>query len=154
VSGLEASGSFALTKPWSIHGSLALMDSSLDRFVLANGSVGGDRRLANTPPYGYTVGTRYRAESGLFGQIELIGRGRQFDSNNHDEPRRAFEVVNASIGYAWREWTFTLWARNLLNERYDKRVFFFGNEEPDFVPKRYESRGDPRQVGVTAAYRF
>ena len=154
VSGLEASGSFAITPPWSVHGSFALMDSSLDRFVLANGSVGGGRRLANTPPYGYTVGTRYRAASGLFGQVELIGRGRQFDSNNHDEARRAFEVVNASLGCVWREWTFTLWARNVFNERYDKRVFFFGNEEPDFEPKRYESRADPRQFGLTAALRF
>jgi outer membrane receptor protein involved in Fe transport len=63
-------------------------------------------------------------------------------------------VVNASLGYAWREWTLTLWGRNLLNRRYENRVFFFGNEDPDYLEKRYESRADPRQVGVTAAYRF
>ena len=154
VYGLEAAASYSVTKPWSVHGSLALMDSSLDRFTLTNGNTGGGRRLANTPPYGYTIGTRYRADSGLFGQIELIGRGRQFDSNNQNEARRAFEVVNASVGYAWRQWTFTVWARNVFNERHEKRVFFFGNEEPDFIEKRYETRADPRQVGVTAAYRW
>jgi outer membrane receptor protein involved in Fe transport len=154
VRGLEAAGSFALTREWSLHGSLGLLSSSLDRFVLANGSAAGGRRLANTPPHGHAVSVRYRAEAGLFGQLEWVGRARQFDSNNHDEPRSAFNVLNGSVGYRWREWTVTLWARNLLDRSYEKRVFFFGNADPDYVPARYESRADPRQVGVTASYRF
>jgi len=154
VYGLEASGALALTRAWSLHGALARMESSLDAFTLTNGNTGGGRRLANTPRYGYTLGARYRAEAGFFGQAELTGRATQFDSNNQNEARRAFAVVNGSIGYAWREWTFTVWGRNLLNRRYENRVFFFGNEDPDYRETRYESRADPRQVGVTAAYRF
>ncbi len=154
VHGLEASASFALTRQWSLYGSWARMESSLNRFVLSNGNLGGGRRLANTPPYGYTVGTRYRSRAGWFGNAEWVGRGEQFDSNNHNEARRAFAVAHGSIGYAWGSWSVTVWARNLLNERYDKRVFFFGNEDPNYVPTRYEARADPRQVGVTAAYQF
>ena len=154
VYGLEASGAFALTRTLSLQGSLASMQSRLDPFTLTNGNTGGGRRLANTPRYGYTVGARYRGETGFFGQTELTGRATQYDSNNQNEARRAFAVVNASLGYAWREWTLTLWGRNLLNRRYENRVFFFGNEDPDYLEKRYESRADPRQVGVTAAYRF
>jgi outer membrane receptor protein involved in Fe transport len=154
VYGLEASGSFALTNEWSLHGSFARLESSLGRFVLENGNAGGGRRLANTPKHGYTFATRYRSDGGLSAQLELVSRASQFDSNNQDEARRAFSVVNGSIGYAWREWTFTLWGRNLFNERYEKRVFFFGNEDPDYTETRYESRADPRQIGVTAAYRF
>jgi hypothetical protein len=41
-----------------------------------------------------------------------------------------------------------------LDREYDKRVFFFGNEDPDYIPTRYEDRADPRQTGVTARYRF
>lgn len=154
VSGLEAAGSFGLTSQWSLHGSLARMGSSLDRFVLANGNSGGGRRLANTPRYGYTLGTRFRDAAGFFANAELVGRARQFDSNNQNESRRAFRVVNASLGYAWRAWTLTLWGRNVFNERYEKRVFFFGNEDPDYLEARYEDRADPRQIGVTVGYRF
>ncbi len=154
VSGLEASGAFALTPDWSVHGTVGLMDSWLDPFTAASGDPGGGRRLANTPPYGYTLGTRYRNDAGLFGQVELVGRARQYDSNNHDEPRRAFNVLNASVGYAWGDWSLTVWGRNLLDRTYDKRVFFFGNEDPDYVTTRYEARADPRQIGVTASYRF
>ena len=154
VRGLEAASRFALTPHWSVSGSLALMDSQLDTFVLSNGSLAGDRRLANTPKYGYTLGTRYQAEQGFSGSVELVGRARFYDSNNHDEERRAFNVVNASLGYAWREWTFTVWVRNAFDKEYDRRVFFFGNEDPNYDTTRYESRADPRQVGVTATHRF
>jgi outer membrane receptor protein involved in Fe transport len=154
VYGFEASGSLAVSKTWSLHAALAQMESSLDRFTLANANTGGGRRLANTPRHGYTLGSRYRASGGFFANLEFVGRSRQFDSNNHDEARSAFNVVNGSIGYSRGPWTFTIWVRNLFDERYEKRVFFFGNEDPDYVPSRYETRADPRQLGVTANYRF
>ncbi|MBX3737882.1 MAG: TonB-dependent receptor [Candidatus Didemnitutus sp.] len=154
VAGLEAAGAYALARDWTVRGSLALMRSELNRFTLRNGNTGGGRDLANTPHYGYTLGTRYGAVAGFFANAELVGRAQQFDSNNQNEARRAFRIVNASLGYAWREWTLTLWAKNLLNETYDKRVYFFGNADPDYIETRYEDRADPRQIGVTASYRF
>ncbi len=154
VYGLETAGAYALTRNWSVRGSLALMRSELESFTLANGNTGGGRDLANTPHYGYTLGTRYDAGQGFFGSAELVGRAEQFDSNNQHEARRAFRVVNASLGYAWARWTFTLWAKNLLDETYDKRVYFFGNADPDYIETRYENRADPRQIGGTVNYRF
>ena len=154
VYGLEASGRFVVTKDWSLHATLAQMGSELERFTLTNGNTGGGRRLANTPRYGTTLGTRYRDAAGFFANAELVTRATQFDSNNQNEARRAFSVVHGSVGYAWREWTVTLWARNLLDRRYEKRVFFFGNEDPNYIETRYEDRADPRQIGVTAGYRF
>lgn len=154
VTGLEASAAYAVTRELSLHGSLAQMESELGRFTLANGNSGGGRRLANTPRYGYTVGPRYRHASGLFVNAELVGRATQYDSNNQNEARRAFRLVNGNLGYAWQAWTFTLWGRNLGNTRHEKRVFFFGNEDPDYLETRYEDRADPRQLGLSAAYRF
>jgi iron complex outermembrane receptor protein len=154
VYGLEAAGSYSLAKDWSVRASLALMSSKLDSFVLANGNTGGGRDLANTPEYGYTLGTRYGADRGFFASAELVGRAQQFDSNNQNESRRSFQVVNATLGYAWTRWSLMLWVKNAFNEEYDKRVYFFGNEDPDYLETRYENRADPRQVGVTVGYRF
>ena len=154
ISGLEASAGYALTPDWSLHATLAQMDSALDRFTLTNGNTGGGRRLANTPRYGYTLGTRWRDASGLFANAELVARASQLDSNSGDEARRAFRLVNASLGYAWRAWTFTVWGRNVFDARHENRVFFFGNEDPNYVPTRYEDRAAPRQLGASAAYRF
>lgn len=154
VTGLEAAAAYDLTREFTLHGTLGLMDSELARFALANGSSGGGRALANTPHYGYTLGARYRSAGGFFASADLVGRAEQFDSNNQHEARRSFRVVNASLGYAWGDWTLTLWAKNLFDEIYDKRVYFFGNADPDYLETRYENRADPRQLGVTAAYRF
>jgi iron complex outermembrane receptor protein len=154
VAGVEAAATFALTKEFSLHGSVAHMESQLERFTLQNGNRGGGRALANTPRYGYTAGARFHSVAGFFANADLIGRGQQFDSNNQNESRRPFHVLNASVGFARGPWTFTVWGRNILDERYEKRVFFFGNEDPDYIETRYEDRADPRQIGVTAAYRF
>lgn len=154
VYGLESSLRYALTRDWSAHVSLALMRSELKPFTLDNGNTGGGRELANTPRYGYTLGTRYGGERGLFGSADLIGRAKQFDSNNQNESRRAFRVVNLSLGYAWDQWSVTLWAKNVFDEVYEKRVFFFGNEDPDYLETRYEDHADPRQIGGTVGYRF
>jgi outer membrane receptor protein involved in Fe transport len=154
VQGLEASGAWSATDHWSFHGSLALMDSELEAFAVSDGSLIPARRLANTPRYGYSLGARFRHEGGLFANVEMVGRARQYDSNNQNEARRPFTVFNATIGYVWRAWTFSVWGRNLFDKEYDQRVFFFGNEEPDYLPTRYESRAAPRQFGVSAAYGF
>ncbi len=154
VYGLEAAGSYAMTPVWKLHGSIGLMRSELDTFTLSNGNAGGGRELANTPRYGYTIGTRYGAARGFFGSADYVRRASQFDSNNQSQARRGFEVVNVSVGYAWERWSVTLWAKNLFDEEYDKRVFFFGNEGPNWVATRYEDRADPQQFGVTGSYRF
>ena len=154
LDGAEAAATYLLTKEWSLRGSLALMDSELDPFTLTNGNTGGGRRLANTPPYGYTLAARYGGKSGVFGQVELTGRGKQYDSNNQNEYRRAFGLVNANLGYTRGAWTFSVWVRNAFDRRYEKRVYFFGNEDPDYIPTRYEDRADPRQLGASAAWRF
>ena len=63
-------------------------------------------------------------------------------------------MVNLSLGYAWSQWSVTFWAKNLFDEVYDKRVYFFGNEDPDYIETRYENRADSRQAGVSAAWRW
>ncbi len=154
VYGLETAGVFSITPEWSLRGSLGLMRSELDTFTLSNGNAAGGRELANAPRYGYTIGTRYGAALGFFGSADFVRRASQYDSNNHDQARREFEVVNVSVGYTWEHWSVTLWAKNLFDEQYDKRVFYFGNEGPNWAPTRYEDTADPQQVGISAAYRF
>ena len=44
------------------------------------------------------------------------------------------------------DWTFEIWARNLFDEYYSTRGFYFGNEAPDFIDTLYERHGDPRHL--------
>lgn len=156
ITGAEASFRAQLSDQWSTYGSVGLMDSHLDPFTLNNTTMdpAGGRELANVPAYTYSLGARYDADNGFWATAELNGRDAYFESNTHAEKRSAYAVVNASIGYRWGDWDFTLWARNLFDEYYEKRVFYFGNAGPNFETLRYESPADPRQIGVSARFSF
>jgi iron complex outermembrane recepter protein len=154
IYGMEAEGTYQMIGDWSLHGSLAFMGSEVERFTLSNGNVGGGGRLPNAPSYGYSIGLRYQPKEGFFGNLELLGKAAYLESISNAEKRSSFDVLNTSIGYRGEQWSITLWARNLLDESYDKRVFFFGNEDPLYTPTRYTSAADPRQMGVTARYEF
>jgi iron complex outermembrane recepter protein len=148
--GLEAEGAWTPGGDWHLRGHLALLHGTIDPFTLSNGNGGGGRRLANNPSHGYGMGVHYAPPRGFFAGADLLGRASFFESNNHNERRTAFHVVQATAGYAGERWTLSLWVRNAFDARYEKRVFFFGNDESlGYAPQRYESPADPRHFGVT-----
>lgn len=155
VRGLESALTRRLGDTWAFYGTLALMNSDREAFTLPNGATAAARELAATPTYGYTLGLRRRVVEGWFGHLELVGRDRYYESEGSDERRDAYQVVNASLGWAAGAWSVSLWARNLLDEDYAARVFFFGNNPVDgYAPTRYETLAEPRTVGLSAEYRF
>ena len=77
-----------------------------------------------------------------------------FFSASHDERAPSRRLVNLRLGWERERWQATIYARNLLDERYAVRGFFFANEPPDWIPKRYTQNGDPRQVGARISFRL
>ena len=157
VYGLESSAEYFLVDHFSVYGSLALMGSSFETFTYTSGGVEQGGRLPNTPDYGYTVGLRYQPPRGAFGGVEAVGRDAYRESISHNEERDAYVVANARLGYAWKDWEISLWAKNLFDQAYAQRVFYFANTPAAWnagLAYRYESLAAPRQVGVSAAYNF
>lgn len=159
--GLEGSATYYLNSEWSISAALGLLETSREAYDDPGGRVAA-RDLANAPSFNYNTRINYQGAKGLFGHVELSGRDDYYESNSHSERRDAFAMVNASIGYRYENWTFTLWARNLFDESYQKRVFFFGNRFDTSTPdpfdfesdRRYEDPANPRTLGITANYRW
>lgn len=145
--GLEAETRWYVSENWTVNAGIGLLDTKH--------SLTG-RELSNAPSYTYNTGLSYTGNNGVFGSLELVGRDEYYESNSagNDQQRDAYSLVNASIGYEYENWTFSLWAKNLLDEEYAKRLFYFGNAQPDWIPTRYENPADPRQIGVTARYTF
>jgi len=159
--GLEAETNWHISNEWVLNAGLGILETNRQSYDDPSGTI-PSRDLANAPSYTYNARLSYKAEGGLFGNIEVVGRDDYFESNSHNEKRDAFGVVNASIGYSYENWIFTFWAKNLFDESYQKRVFFFGNRlntstanQFDFESdRRYEDPADPRSFGVTASYRW
>ena len=77
-----------------------------------------------------------------------------FDVPPNDSRSSAYSLVNLKAGYETDRWSAFLWARNVFDEVYALRGFFFANDPADPTEKLYIQRGDPRRVGVTFTYSF
>ncbi|MDQ8195067.1 TonB-dependent receptor [Coraliomargarita sp. SDUM461004] len=172
--GLEAEVSWYISENWSISAGLGLLETERDSYTALDSDESIDedldaddiddpvaveidsRTLANAPSYNYHLRVNYQPQSGLFAHAEVTGSDSYYESNSHNEKRSEFATVNAAIGYRYDNWTFTLWAKNLFDEGYEKRVFAFDNFHPDDnyneVERRYENPANPRTFGVTANY--
>ncbi|QYJ77586.1 TonB-dependent receptor [Shewanella acanthi] len=113
------------------------------------------RDLAHSPHVTYSLGGTYRANSGFFANLNLSGKSEFYYSDSNDSRSEPYTIVNARVGYEANVWAAYLWGRNLFDEEYGVRGFYFGNE-PDngWADKQYIRYGDPRQIGVTFNFKF
>ncbi len=151
--GVEAEGQIFLTEGWSLDGSVSLLETEFDDFVTAERSLNG-REQAHAPGYQFAIGTEYRHPSGWFGRVDVTGRDDFYFSDSHDQQSESYELVNVKLGYEAANWSVHAWARNVTDEFYATRGFFFGLEPPEFATTEYVQPGDPRHVGITARFHF
>ncbi|MGI2166304.1 TonB-dependent receptor [Shewanella oncorhynchi] len=113
------------------------------------------RDLAHSPHLTYSLGGTYRSNSGWFANLNLSGKSEFYYSDSNESRSEPYTIVNARVGYEASAWSAYLWGRNLFNEEYGVRGFYFGNE-PDngWAEKQYIRYGDPRQIGVTFNVKF
>ena len=142
--GAEFEGTWFINKNCFVTAGLGLLETELD-------DTGDD--LSSAPSYTYNARIDYIADNGFFANLEVVASDEFYESNNpdnHEERIRSdFAVFNGAIGYRYEDWTLTLWGRNLFDEEYEKRVFFFNNGTGD---KRFENPADPQQFGATLNY--
>lgn len=151
--GLEALLNVAPTESVSLYLSAGLLNTEFDSYRGGDPSLEG-REQAHAPSYSLAAGGEYALPSGWFAAVDIMARDAFYFDVSHDQRSKAYERVNLRLGYRADRWDATLWARNLTDENYAVRGFYFGNEPPDFPATLYTRRGDPRQVGVTLNIRF
>ena len=73
---------------------------------------------------------------------------------DHDQRSDPYQLINVKVGYEADRWNVYAWSRNVANEQYATRGFYFGNEPPAWEDTLYIQNGDPRQFGLTAEWHF
>ena len=96
----------------------------------------------------------WRHPAGWMARLDLSGEDGFYYDTSHDQRADTRYLANVRVGYEAERWSVHAWVRNLLDERYPVRGFFFGNEPPDFAETLYLRWGDPRQLGLTARYQL
>lgn len=157
-SGIEWEQTYRPVERLNLFGSLAYLNTRVDAYTFETAAgesqTLGDRASAHAPEYSLRGGAHYRTSNGIFGRLEVTSMDEFFFSDSHNQRSEPYQLVNGSLGYERGNWKLNLWGRNLLDERYATRGFYFGLEPPKFDTKLYKSYGDPRQFGVTLSARF
>ncbi len=151
--GFEADVRWYPNDDLEFYATVGLLNAEFDEFVTPQVSISG-RDQAHAPNYTLATGGVYRHESGWFTRVDFTAKDEFYFDVSHGQQSEAYSVTNARIGYQSEKWTSQLWFRNIFDERYAVRGFFFGNEPPNFPPALFIRQGDPRQIGVSFDMRF
>jgi outer membrane receptor protein involved in Fe transport len=150
--GLEATLDWQATQRVALSAAVGLLRAEIDEFSLFPELAG--REQAHAPKYTYSVGATYTMPSGWWARVDLSGMDDFFFDYGHDRASEPYGLANVSVGRDFESWSLKLWARNVLDEDYFVRGFYFGNEPPNFAPELYTRLGDPRHYGVTFSFRM
>ena len=112
------------------------------------------RAQAHAPEKSFAVGMKWLISDKSSLSIDVVGKSSFYYSDSHNNKSKSYSLTNINYDYFLGRWTYSLWARNIFNEYYSVRGFYFGNEAPDFADTLYERHGDPRHVGLTLRYDF
>ena len=151
-SGAELDVEFTPTDAVSLYARVGLLRSEYEDYINGEGMDLDGRQQAHAPDYQFSVGADFAFGEGYFAGLDMDGRDGFYFSDSHSEKSNPYALLNASIGYRGRDWSVTAWARNLADEDYFVRGFFFGNDPRDgYTDRGFTQLGEPRRFGVTAS---
>jgi iron complex outermembrane receptor protein len=153
--GAEADLTWYINNNWTFSASAGVLETDRERFIVDSAPALMFRagEVSNAPAVTYNIRVDYQSDTGFFASAEVVGSDTYYESDgfNSDQKRDAFAVVNSSVGYRYENWTLTLWAKNLFDQSYQKRVFNFDNGKGETL---YKDPADPQQFGITANYNW
>jgi outer membrane receptor protein involved in Fe transport len=150
--GMEASVRWRVTTQFEVGGSLGLLRTRYSGFR-PEGEDLSDRDQAHAPEYQLALNATWRSPAGWMARVDFAAiDDYYFDVPPNDERASAYSLTNIKLGYEADQWSVYVWSRNVFDEDYAVRGFYFGNEPPNFDDKLYTQLGEPRQVGVNVRW--
>ena len=143
--------------PLQLFASLGLLQSKFDDFVRGNrpGEDYTGNEYPDAPGYTFAAGALYRSAAGWFLGANVRHIDGYYSTGDVDNSPTQFvdsyTVVDARVGWEWENYTLTLFAKNLFDEKYLTAVERI--DSPPLYPA-YGMAGDERQVGLTLTGRF
>ena len=112
------------------------------------------RAQAHAPEKSFAFGINWSLTSKTYLSADVTGKSEFYYSDSHNNKSKSYNLMNINYGYKNKDWSYTLWVRNVFDTYYSVRGFYFGNEAPNFEDTLYERHGDPRHAGVSVRYDF
>ena len=112
------------------------------------------REQAHAPDYSFSAGLSWEISNNLEFLLDFNGKSDFYYSDSHDNTSDDYILTNINMIYTKDKINLNFWVRNIFDEYYSLRGFYFGNEPPNFEDTLYERHGDPRSYGLTFRYDF
>jgi len=167
--GLEAEADWSATDNLRFTGSLGLLQSNFIDYTytykdssgnLASTNLNG-KDQAHAPNYQLSLGFEYYIDSNWLLSANIEGKDKYYFSNSReyigskDQVSKAYTLLNSSLEYTNKHWTVNIWGRNLTDETYAVRGYYFGiDPRTGYADDLYTQQGEPRTLGVTVSYDY
>lgn len=162
--GLEAEGKLWPTDRIELFASLGLLDTEISNFYIFDGAGLVDksgRDQAHAPSYQFNLGTEIALTDTWTARLEVEGKDKFYFSDSHDQTSEAFALAHARLAYQLDNLQLSLWGRNLTDQDYEVRGFYFPNDPRDcntdgcyIDDEAYTQLGEPRTFGIGLKYTF
>lgn len=137
--------------PLQLYGSLGLMRTEFDSFNSPDGNFSGNK-FPEAPAYTIAVGGMYKHETGWFAGANLRYTDGYYSGGDVGNTSLRFvdgyTLVDARIGWEWENYTLTLFAKNVFDEKYVTSISTSSGVQSQATV------GDEQLVGVTLLGKF
>jgi len=169
--GAEIESAWTINDYVNVYGSLGLLETEFNEYIDANQNSLTGAEQSHAPSYQFNVGVNYQPTDEWLFNISVDGKDefyfsdtRYFDYGydgtfapipEEDIKSESIILLNASVSYIQDNWQVKLWGRNLTDEEYANRGFYFDNDPRDgYTPKQYTQLSEPLVFGASLNYQF
>ena len=150
--GMELEAVWYPSQQLGLTASLGLLDATFDSFVNSENQDLSGRDQAHAPGYMAHLAADYNLGAWSL-SVSLDAKDDFYFSDSHNVQSDPYELLNLNLSYSGERWSLSFWGRNLTNQDYAVRGFFFGEFGNDprkgYAPEPYVQYGEPRMVGVS-----
>lgn len=154
--GLEAEIRNKLTDWLTLFVSASWLETEIEGFVTEDGMDMTGREQAHAPKYQFNVGLEGWYGENIQWVLQADGKDEFYFSNSHNQKSDSLALVHFAVNYYVDDWRVSLWGRNLTDEDYEVRGFYFANDPRTQYAndETYVQYGEPRRFGVTVSKSF
>jgi iron complex outermembrane receptor protein len=149
--GMEFEAVWTPTERLGLKASFGVLDATFDSFINSENQDLAGRDQAHAPGYMAHLAADYNLGAWSV-SVSLDAKDDFYFSDSHNVQSDPYELLNMNLSYSSEHWSLSFWGRNLTNQDYAVRGFFFGEFGNDprkgYAPEPYLQFGEPRMIGV------
>jgi iron complex outermembrane receptor protein len=146
--GIEIEGYVKPSEYFTFSVAYGLCDSEYDKF---DGSVLVGKQVSFIPDHTLALSLNYEFDNGIHGQIgtKTIGDTHywNYDGNNPTDKIESYTLLDANLGYDWKNWQFSVFGVNITDEKYYTSLVNNLSGTPGIA-------GSPRVIGLSISKEF